>query len=186
MAHLALIAGIAGKVIAGVGTIVSGISANESAKYEAKQLDMKGAEERAAAQRDAAEQRTQTGRVTSRQQALAASSGFSATDDTILNLEGDTAQAGAYRAGMITYGGESRAAGLTAQAKGARMSGKAALIGSIISGTGQAVSGLSSLSKPKPNNTILGGYSSMAGKYGGTPPISNELDNYIYGRPTYG
>lgn len=160
---MAALIGIVGSVVSAYGTIMSGMAAQQAAEYQARQLEVKATEERAASQREAEEINKEKEFAISRVQTVSAASGFTATDPTILKLSSDIEAAGTYRKGMVRYGGESRALGLIAQAKGARMSGQAALTGSYFGAAG----------------TILGGATSLFGKYGGGGPTGGY--SYYYG-----
>ena len=61
-----------GALVSVAGTVAGGIAENNSAKFEAQQMDMKAKEETAAAQRDALAKRQEGVIVNSRAQALAA------------------------------------------------------------------------------------------------------------------
>ena len=139
MAALAAI----GTIMSALGSVAGGIAASNQAEFEAKQLEQKSKEERAASQRDALEARKQSAMVQSRQQAVAASSGGGAGSDapTIMKLMADTAGRGEYQAQSALYGGEQRARGLMDEAKGRRMSGRASLLGGVLGGFGQAAGG---------------------------------------------
>lgn len=134
-----------GALVSGVGTIAQGVAANNAAKFEAQQMDMKAKEERAASQREAAQDRKEAQLAMSRQQALAAASGGGSGVDapTIVKLMSDTAGQGELNAQMRMYGGEQRARGLMDSAKARRMSGRASLLGSFAGGFGQAAKGIS-------------------------------------------
>lgn len=136
-----------GTVVSGVGTIAGGVAANNAARFEAQQLEAKGKEELAASQREAEAKRREGRLVASRQQALAAASGAGAGTDapTIVKLMTDTAGQAEYGALAETYGGFQRRAGLFDEARGRRMSGRASLLGSVIGGFGQTMSGLGSI-----------------------------------------
>jgi hypothetical protein len=142
-------AGMLGSVVQAQGTLAAGKAAQQSANYEAAQLEIKAKEEQAASQRDAEEHGREKDLALSRLQTNAAASGFSATDPTALAVADEIARYGTYKEQMTMYGGESRRTGIDAQAVGRRMEGRAAMAGAKSSAVG----------------TILGGISSMAGKY---------------------
>lgn len=153
MAGLAAVAAIAsgvGTVLSAVGTIAAGKQQQKAANYEAAQLEVKGKEERAAAQRQGLEAAKNKRLALSRIQAVAAGSGFSATDANTLDLMGETDEYGTYQQQILQYGGESRARGYKAQAVATRMSGNAAYKGAMLSAAG----------------TIIGGAATMYDKYG--------------------
>lgn len=133
-----------GALVSAGGTIASGVAANNAAKYEAQQMEIKAAEERAAATREAQQKRREGELVMSRQQALAAASGAGAGTDapTIVKLMTDTAKESEYNALTARYGGESRARGLLDSAKARRTSGRSSLMGSVIGGFGEGAAGL--------------------------------------------
>ncbi len=145
------VAGMAGSYIQAQGTLAAGKAADQAAKYEAAQLDIKAKEEQAAAQREMLDQRREKELALSKLQTNAAASGFSATDPTSLALADEIEKYGTTKEQMAMYGGESRRQGITAQAHGRRMEGQAARIGAKYSAAG----------------TILGGISTMAGKFAG-------------------
>ena len=158
MAQLAAIAtvisavtGFAGSYMQAQVTLAAGKAAEQAAKYEAAQLDIKAKEEQAAAQRDMFDQRREKELALSKLQNNAAASGFSATDPTALALGDEIERYGTYKEQMAQYGGESRRRGIEAQAAGTRLTGRAKRIGSQYEARG----------------TILGGISTMASKYAG-------------------
>lgn len=138
MAELALI----GTLVSAAGTVASGVAANNAAKSEAFQLEARGKEEFAAGQRDALQKRREAMLVNSRTQALAAASGGGADSPTIVRLMAGTAGEGEYNAQSVMYGAKSRQLGNNAQAKAARASGRASLLGSVIGAAGTAFGGM--------------------------------------------
>ena len=156
--------GLIGGVVQAAGTIAAGKAANEQAKFEAAQLEIKGQEERAAAQREAREGQ-RTGRyAVSRQRALSASGGLGATDPSIMDLSADTWVRALYQGKMVKYGGEERKRGLYAQAEARRYEGKVALQQSKMAAFG----------------SILGAAGGLFGSYGGGGP-SGGSPSYAYG-----
>lgn len=145
------VAGMAGSYVSAQGTLAAGKAAEQAAKYEAAQLDIKAKEEQAAAQRDMLDQRREKELALSKLQSNAAASGFSATDPTALALADEIERYGTYKEQLAQYGGESRRRGIEAQAHGTRMTGAAKRAGSRSEAAG----------------TILGGISSMASKFAG-------------------
>lgn len=95
-----------------------------AAEFEAQQLEQNASQSIAAAQRQAFE----TGRtgeyVQSRAQALAAASGGSATDPTVINVIANLASETGYRKSLDLYQGEERARQLRLSAQAARMTGE--------------------------------------------------------------
>lgn len=132
-----------GPLIAAAGSIAGGVAANNNAKFEAQQMEMRAKEETAASQRDAIAKRREGSLINSRAQAVAAASGAGAGTDapTIVKLMSQTSGEAEYNAQSSLYGGKSRSAGLMDSAKGRRAEGKATLLGSVFSGFGQAAKG---------------------------------------------
>lgn len=133
---------------------VSIVSAQQQAKdndaaldYQARQQEQKAGQERAAAQREAQENRRQGQIMISRAQALMGGSG---TDEGALDSIGDIAAEGEYRALTSLYEGEERGLGREMQASGLRMEGDA----------GRRAANWKSAS------SVFGAGSSMYGKYG--------------------
>ena len=163
LSTIGLLASLVGTGVSAAGTIAAGSAQEAAAEFEAKQLDAAAKEETAAAQREAAEKRREREFITSRQQAVAASSNLGALDETVVDLAGDVVQEGAYQEGMIRYGGEQRASGRRAQAQASRLSGKAAKTGSYFSAAGTIMGGLGSFAKDygasmKPTTAYSGRY----------------------------
>jgi hypothetical protein len=181
MAGLAAAAGAIGSLVSGVATIAGGAAQAQGIKqqaaaqqanleYQAKQLEIKGKEEQAAAQYEAFQKRREKEFALSALQARSAASGFTATDPTVLQIGSDIEKYGTLQEMMASYGGSSRRAGLDAQAVGNRAQGAAivqgakyaaqgAMIGSLASGFSKFASGIGSFASTYPT-------SSSAYKYG--------------------
>src|SRR3990167_4381106 len=160
-----MIAAIAGSAIQGAGTILGGIEANTTAKYEAKQgqilaewerrqLEQQAKQDEYARAVRAREKRHESTLVQSAQLARAASSGGGVTNPTILNLMEDTAARGEYLAQTELAAGKMDAAsrrhqgaatilGANMQGDILRMRGRSAQTGGILSGVGQTAAGIS-------------------------------------------
>jgi hypothetical protein len=145
MAAISAVLGVVGSLVSAAGTMAAGRAQQQAAEYEAQQLEIKGKEERAAAQREGQEHERKKDLTLSTLQARGATSGFSATDPTSLALADEITKYGTYQQQMAMYGGESRQVGLEAQAEGRRMEGRAAVkgakfaaLGTIIGGAGSA------------------------------------------------
>ena len=165
MAELAAIATIAGSVVSAAGTIAAGNAAEQSAQYEAAQLDIKAKEEQAQAQQEAKQLREQKERAQSTLTARAAASGFSATDPTALALLDELERYGTLQEQLSQYGGKSRRAGTEAQAEGVRLTGKAQKTGSRYSAVGTILGGIGGgLSKYNPGT--YGGSGGSSYRYG--------------------
>lgn len=162
---------IVGTGVSAVGTIAAGraqarqaqaagLAGKQAADYEAAQLEMRGKEEQAAAQREAEEYRRRKELALSTGQARAAASGFSATDPTALALADEIAKYGTLQEQLATYGGTSRRAGLEAAATGERFSGQSAYEAGL-----KTAKSIRRGSYFDAASTILGGVSTLADKY---------------------
>lgn len=136
---------IIGPILAGIGSIGSGVAGMAAANQEAKQMKAQAKEEVAASQREATEKRREGALVMSAQQARAAASGAGAGTDapSIVRLMTDTAGQAEYNAGTVRYGGEQRAQGLLQAARNRKATGAANLFGSVLGGFGEMASGFS-------------------------------------------
>jgi hypothetical protein len=153
-----------GAVVSAAGSIMAGNAQAAQQKFQAQQLDMKAKEERAGATRQAADQAKQQDLIISRQRALAAASGGSATDPTILDLMGDTAAQG-YVQQQTTLGmGENQARGYEDAAASARASAKSARMAGYIGAGSSLLSGLGSAF-----DNYAKGVKGMGGYGGGMP-----------------
>jgi hypothetical protein len=151
---ISAVAGLAGSFIAARGTIAAGKAQQRALNYEAAQLDQEAKQKEAEAQVEAQQYQRKKELTLSNLQANAAASGFTATDPTALALADEISRYGTYQQQLAQYGGENQRAGLEAQAEGRRMTGRAAVTGARYSAAG----------------TILGGISSLAGKFASSTP----------------
>lgn len=134
---------IIGPILAGIGSIGSGVAGVAAANQEAKQMRAQAAEEVAAGQREATEKRREGALVNSAIQARAAASGAGAGMEapSIVRMMTDTAGQGEYNAQTIRYGSESRAAGLRQAARNRKATAGANLFGSVLDGFGSMAGG---------------------------------------------
>ena len=160
---VALIASLAGTVVSAVGTIASGQAQQQAAEFEAQQLDIRAKQEFAASQAEAQEIERNKQLVLSRQQAVAAGSGFGADDPTVTQIAAETAGYGDEMKAAALASGQMRRQSAEYAAAAARASGQSAATGSYFAAGG----------------TILGGFANaFRQKYGtGYQPAS---------RPGYG
>ncbi len=190
---LGAVVGLVGSVVSAAGTIAG---ANQAAageeyaaksqqanlEYQAKQLEMKGKEEQAAAQHEVFQQRREKEQVQSALQARGAASGFDATDATSLQIGSEIEKYGTLQEMMASYGGQSRRAGLDAQAAGNRAQGDAIVQGASYSAEATRTAGYAS-----GFSSIAGGIGSFAqwagNKYGTsfTAPTASPAGGYRYG-----
>lgn len=135
---------VAGTAVSAVGAQRAGEAQAQAAEAEARAMERKANEERAASQRQAIRQSREAERVLSRQQAVAAASGGSATDKTVLDIMGDTAAEGQYQTAAALYEGESSGRGLESQAEISRFKGREAKRAGRINAFSTTLSGLGS------------------------------------------
>ena len=140
---------IIGPVVSAVGSVIGGISANNTAKAQAKAMEIEANQRRASAQRQAVEKRKEAGLIMSRQQAVAAASGSGATDPTVIDLMETTAGRGEYQAQTIQYGGEEEGRGLQNQAAFTRAEGRNRMFASFIDAGSSMLSGANAWGKYK-------------------------------------
>jgi propanediol dehydratase small subunit len=108
--------------------LAGGVFEKDARDQEAKQLRKKAKARRAEATAEAGEERRKGRFVQSRAQAVAAASGGSLADPTIINIMGDLAADAEFNALTALYEGDTEAKGLRAQASVAKKRGRAALV----------------------------------------------------------
>lgn len=134
MAQAAL---VGATVLSTVGTIVSansaataskaeGASARNAAEFQQAQYNQRAGQELASSQRQAIEERRKADLAISRARAIAAGSGGSATDPTVMKIYNDLASEGEYNALSALYEGDEAATGLRMQGAAARYEGESA------------------------------------------------------------
>lgn len=175
MAFLAAVpawVGTAMAVAGAVSSIAGGFSAANAAKtaaqrqkteaeFEAEQMTQAAGQAIATSQRDAIEQRRQARLLQSRAIAISGASGASVTDPTVLNLIGDIAGQGSYRAAVALYQGEDKARQLNMGAAAKRYEGEVALETGRNKARAYQIQGITG---------ALGNTATMFGKYGGGGP----------------
>jgi hypothetical protein len=169
-----------------------------AAEFEAQQLEQNAGQSVAAAQRQAFETQRTGAYVESRARALAAASGGSATDPTVVNNIAALAGETAYRKSLDLYQGEERARQLRLSASAARVTGDIGAAASMGQGQAaviQAGSGIASeLARSyRPRSTPLDTGPSLYTRYGyGNPnyDASGGFNPYYRGgtpeNPSYG
>jgi hypothetical protein len=128
LSGLSTILGMAGQMSQENAYAGMGEAQRIAAERQAQQMEMNAGQERARAQRLAANERKRADIVGSRVQALSAASGAGALDPTILDLTTDIEGEGEYRALTQIYAGEERATGLEYGAAGRRYEGESAYV----------------------------------------------------------
>jgi len=146
---------IAGAAVSAQGQRQAAAAQKANLDYQAKQLEMQGKEEQAAAQHEVFQKRREKELALSALQARGAASGFETTDATGLQIGEDIEKYGTLQEMMAAYGGRSRRAGLEAEAVGRRAEGNAAVrgaksaaFGTILGGVTQGFSRFAEYSAP--------------------------------------
>lgn len=131
MAFLAAAIPYVGTILGAAGSIRSAKAARKQGRQilalrneQAVDLERQAIEVKAIAQRQAIDDQEKAELLISRAQAVAAASGGSATDQTVLDVMSDIEGEGAYRAAMAMYQGEREAETLRQEAKYTRMGGE--------------------------------------------------------------
>ncbi len=109
--------------------VAQGQAQKQALDYQARSMDVKAGQDRAAAQRGAIGERRKEDLILSRSQAVAAASGAGASDPTVLNNEGFIVREGELGALTDLYRGEESARGLEEGAGLRRYEGAAGLSG---------------------------------------------------------
>lgn len=161
MAVAGAVASISGGMSAAKAAKQAGENQKAESDFEAAQMNQAAGQARAASQRDAEEQRRQTALVQSRALALSAASGAGTTDPSVVNLIGDIAGQGAYRAGVALYQGDEKARQLEMGASSKLYEGEVALVTGKNKARAYTIQGITG---------AIGSASSMFGKYGGGGP----------------
>lgn len=164
MAWVAIPLMIAGTVMSAQSQKQAGKEQAQALNYQAEQMRVNAGQERAAAQRDAEEQRRGARLAGSRATALVAAGGGDTTDPTVVDILSGIDGEGEYRALTAMYQGEERARGLESgaaarsfEAKAAKRQANSQAIGTLFSGFSKAF---------MPSGTALAGGNSLMAKYG--------------------
>lgn len=155
----------------------SAINANQDAKkiaakkrqlaeFDAEQLEGQAGQELAASQRVALTEERQSKLVQSRALALAAASGGSASDPTVLRIVSGIASEGAYRQNLALYQGEEKARQMRLTARAERITGE-------IQAGSSASQGRSILTQTA--GSILGQGASLYARYGYDSPATRSV-----------
>jgi hypothetical protein len=140
----------AGTVFSAYSQHQGGADQRRLTNFQADQLDYNAGQSKAAAQRNAFEERRKARLVSSRAQAVAAASGSGASDPTVLNIMGDITRQGEYNALTALYNGDVQAHDQRFAAQTRRASGAMA----------QSAADTQALS------TVLSGAASLYDRYG--------------------
>lgn len=170
-ATVSTVLSVAGTAASALGAVQSGRSQQQAANYQAAQYTQQAGQQRATAQRAAMEQRRRARLAQSSLQARAAASGAGALDPTVLDLEGNIAGEGEYRALTALYEGEEQARGLENAASVKRFEGKQAR----------------SAGNARAMNSVIGGASTLFERFGqGGPPTATVSYAPTYDPGDYG
>lgn len=142
LATIATIASVGGSIVSGLGQMQAGKAAKVNADFQARQMQQQAGQERAASQRVAIEKRREATIAQSRAQAVAAASGGSATDKTVLDITSGIAAQGEYNALSALFEGEEAARGYNLGATSATMQGKQAKKSGMIGGMATIAGGV--------------------------------------------
>lgn len=177
MAQAALAVGIIGLALQVTGGMDAAADARDiarrkraAAEFEAGQLEQQAGQTEAASQRTRLEEDRQGRLVQSRAIALAAASGASASDPTVMKIVSGIASESAYRQNVALYEGEEKARQLRIGAAADRFSGDIGAAASLSQGR--------ALSLQAAGSAVSSG-SSMFARYGYGSPASNP--NYSSG-----
>lgn len=136
---------VGGSLLSAGGTIIGANAEAKEMRREAAQLDAQAGLERASSQRQAIEERRQARLAASRGLAVAAASGASADDPTVVNALAGIGGEGEYRALSALYSGEETARGMEAQAQANRRGAKSTKKASYFGAAGSILSAGSTL-----------------------------------------
>lgn len=115
---------VGGAALSAGGSIIGANAEAKELRAEATQLDTQAGLERAASHRQAIDERRQARLAASRGLAVAAASGASADDPTVVNALARIEGEGEYRALSAMYSGEESARGMEADAEARRRGAK--------------------------------------------------------------
>lgn len=138
------------------------------AQFDANMLEQQAGQEIAASQRVAFNEDRQSKLVQSRALALAAASGGSATDPTVLRIISGIASEGAYRQNVALYQGEEKARQMRLTAEAERITGE-------ISARSSESQGRSILTQTA--GSMFGQAASLYGRYGYDSPATRATQN---------
>jgi len=135
----------AGTAVGVAGQVSASQDAAENARLAALQAEQDANNSAAAGQRQAIDERRQAARLQSRALAVAAASGASATDPTVVTDLGQLKGEGEYRALSRLYSGDAEAENLRQQASAIRSTGKARRTAGLIGAASSVLSGATSI-----------------------------------------
>lgn len=136
---------VGGAALSAGGSIIGAKAEAREMRREAAQLEAQAGLERASSQRQAIDERRQARLAASRGLAVAAASGASADDPTVVNILADIEGEGEYRALSALYSGEESARGMEADAKARRRGAKATKTAGYLNAAGSILSAGSTL-----------------------------------------
>lgn len=169
--YIGAAASVAGTLISAKGQKAQGQAAVQQAEqtskndyiaanYEASQADYLAGQAKAVSQRSAFEERRTAALAASKTLAIAAASGGSASDGSVVGILNGIYMEGAYRSQLALYAGEEQARSYNVMAESRRLSGKSAASAALQTGASAA-----SAAGINQTSTLLNGASSFASKY---------------------
>src|SRR5690349_4532710 len=168
MAGIGAVFSLLGTVVSAAGTIAAGQAQMEQAKAQAEMQRREAVEEQARYQRAADQENKKRDLVLSKQQNIAASSGFSAQDTSASGSATNIWNAGTYNSNLYTYTGERNKSLGIYQGDLTEWAGVRAYEAAQLSAMG----------------TVLGGFGGMFGSFGGggyTPASSAQPTFSFFG-----
>lgn len=139
MAALAVMA--ASTVISAYGQQQQGKAQQNLANYQADQITQNAGQQKASGQAAALNQDTNTSLTLSRARAVAAASGGSMNDSSIVQIMSNIAAEGGYRSNVARYQGDTQSNAMVNQAAATRMGGSIANQGANIAALSTVMSG---------------------------------------------
>lgn len=158
----------AGKISSGNAALAAGESEQQASDYSAELLNQQAGQVRAAAQAKAINSNLQTAYLQSTVRARAAASGGSATDPTVINLQGQIGARGQYSSLAALYTGEEEARGDENKAMLAIYTGQQQLAAGRAGQTADQIGAFS---------TVLKGFGDIGSKYGDVGGFGGFVDN---------
>lgn len=139
----------------------SALNERVAAEFEAKQADYLANQAIAVSHREAYEQRKNSALLASKALSIAAGSGASASDESVVRLISEIYAEGAYRSALAMYEGEESARSLKVQAAARRLTGQSKASALVAEGKSVAKA-----SNTAAFSTLLSGASSLFGQAG--------------------
>ncbi len=148
-----------------------------TSEFEAEQLEQNATQSIATANRAMFETERQGAYTASRAQAVAAASGGSATDPTVINTIATLAGETAYRKSVDLYQGEEKARQLRLSAQATRLTGEIGAEANINQGNAALIQAAAGIASTVARNYWYAGPSTMYSRYGnGGPSVPGDYN----------